>query len=100
MGGWAEKHVSSDSLAPVTVWWAATCCAKKPSVNGTGAKDRVLGRRCEGRETAAALVCLRHLLTNTTQNVKPFSSDKKKKKTSLDDSGWCSLLEPDRGGSN
>lgn len=99
MGGWAEEHVSSDSLAPLTVWWAATCCAKKPSMNWTRAKDHVLGRWCEGREIAAALVCLRHLLSNTTQNVKPFSSDKKKK-TSLDDSGWSGLLEPDRGGCN
>ena len=86
------------SLQTGAVWWAATCCAKKPSMNWTGAKDHMLGRWCEGREIAAALVYLRHLLTNTTQNVSHFPLIKKKKKTSVDGSGWSGPLEPDRGG--
>ena len=75
--------VSPLSLQTGAVWWAATCCAKKPSMNWTGAKDHVLGRWCEGREIAAALVYLRHLLTNTTQNVSHFPLIKKKKKRHL-----------------
>ena len=62
--------VSPLSLQTGAVWWAATCCAKKPSMNWTGAKDHVLGRWCEGREIAAALVY--HL--SISSSVVPFSS--------------------------